>query len=175
MLRRRSSKALRDAVAAVSYPVVAFDLDGTLLRGTTASLFLAEVMGHGKTVQDLERRFHAGEISNTVVADISAAWFEGWRREEIWAQLERAPWIGGIAETLGVLADSGCHLLLATVTWRFVAEMLANRYPFEEICGTEMSDRLGVLSGRVSSYFDEHDKLRSSSPGAVATATTSLR
>lgn len=147
-------------MSAARYPVVVFDLDGTLLRTTTVSLYLAEWMGRGETVAELERRFRAHEISNRVVADESAAWFEGHDPERIWEQLETAPWIAGIEETVGALAGAGCKVLLGTVSWRFAAEMLQRRYGFDDVCGTEMQVGDGVLSGRVSRYFDEQDKVR---------------
>jgi phosphoserine phosphatase len=50
------------------FPVVVFDLDGTLLHGTTVSLLLAEWLGQAAEITELERTFHAHEISNRVVA-----------------------------------------------------------------------------------------------------------
>jgi phosphoserine phosphatase len=58
--------------AASGYPVVVFDLDGTLLRGSSVSLLLAQWLGRGEEITELERAFHAHEISNSVVADTSA-------------------------------------------------------------------------------------------------------
>jgi phosphoserine phosphatase len=37
------------------YPVVVFDLDGTLLRGTTVSLLLAQWLGQTEEIAELER------------------------------------------------------------------------------------------------------------------------
>jgi phosphoserine phosphatase len=139
--------------------VVVFDLDGTLLRGTTISLYLAERMGRGATVADLERRFGAHEISNRVLADTTAAWFEGRDHASVWEELAGAPWIGGVAETVHDLRAGCSRVLLATVTWRFAAEMLQRRYGFDGVCGTGMGTDGGRLSGRVSRYFDEFDKL----------------
>jgi catechol 2,3-dioxygenase-like lactoylglutathione lyase family enzyme len=39
--------------AASGYPVVVFDLDGTLLRGTTVSLLLAQWLGRGEEIAEL--------------------------------------------------------------------------------------------------------------------------
>jgi phosphoserine phosphatase len=147
-------------VSCVRYPVVVFDLDGTLLRGTTVSLRLAEWMGRGEIVDQLERRFHAGEITNREVADVSASWFTGLAVDEIWAELAAGPWIEGIEDTVAALIAAGCEVLLGTVTWRFAAEMLQRRYGFHAVSGTEMQLQDGVLSGKVSRYFDEFDKLR---------------
>lgn len=142
------------------FPVVAFDLDETLLRRTTVSLFLAEEMGRGDLIRDLERRFRAHEISNRVVADTSASWFTGRSREQIWERLTAAPWIDGIEEVMTALTAAGCRQLLTTVTWRFAAQMLEARYGFDAVCGTEMGIDGGFLSGKITRYFDEHDKLR---------------
>jgi phosphoserine phosphatase len=146
--------------ARARYPVVVFDLDGTLLRGTTVSLYLAERMGHGAELAELERRFLAGEITNSVVADASAPWFVDHETKSIQAWLAEASWIDGMAEALETLAAAGSRLLLGTITWRFAARMLQERHGFEDVSGTEMGERDGVLDGRVSGYFDLHDKAR---------------
>jgi phosphoserine phosphatase len=140
--------------------VVVFDLDGTLLRGATVSLLLARWLGREPDIAELERRFHAHEISNRVVADTSAAWLAGKHTADVWQVLMNGAWISGMTETFQRLADAGVSLLLATITWRFAAEMLRERYGFVAVSGTEMQVTNGVLSGRVTRYFDEHDKLR---------------
>ena len=142
------------------YPVVVFDLDGTLLRGTSVSLLLARWLGQTEEMAELERRFNAHEISSTVVADTSAGWLAGQSTADAWRALGGGNWIAGMAETFEVLAASGVSLLLGTITWRFAAEMLWERYDFAAVSGTEMGAIDGVLSGRVTRYFDEHDKVR---------------
>lgn len=142
------------------FPVVVFDLDGTLLRGTTVSFLLAQWLGQTSAITELERAFHAHEISNSVVADTSAGWLAGKSVTEAWRVLEDGSWIDGMAETFQVLTTAGVSLLLGTITWSFAAEMLRERYSFAAASGTEMQAPDGVLSGVVSHYFDEHDKLR---------------
>jgi phosphoserine phosphatase len=70
-----------------AFPVVVFDLDGTLLRGTTVSLLLAQWLERKDEVSELERAFRAHEISNSVVADTSAGWLAGRSRDEAWRVL----------------------------------------------------------------------------------------
>ena len=142
------------------FPVVVFDLDGTLLRGTTVSLLLAQWLGREGEITELERAFHAHEISNSVVADTSAGWLAGKSVAEAWRVLEDGSWIDGMAETFQVLAGAQVSLLLGTITWSFAAEMLRESYGFAVTSGTEMRVVDGVLSGTVSRYFDEHDKAR---------------
>lgn len=142
------------------YPVVVFDLDGTLLRGTTVSLLLAQWVGRASEIAELERAFGAHEISNSVVADTSAGWLMGRSVPETWGVLTDGPWIQGMTETFRALTAARVSLLLGTVTWSFAAEMLRQRHDFAAASGTEMQTVDGVLSGVVSRYFDEHDKLR---------------
>jgi phosphoserine phosphatase len=139
--------------------VVAFDLDGTLLVGTSVSLLLADWQGKTEEIDELERAFRAGEISNSAVADAQAAWLVDRPVTEVWEVLARGPWIAGIEETLHALHEAGVQSLLATITWSFAAQFLAERHGFAAVSGTEMHASNGLLSGRVSRYFDEHDKL----------------
>ncbi|HEY2633050.1 MAG TPA: HAD-IB family phosphatase [Solirubrobacteraceae bacterium] len=143
-----------------TYPVVVFDLDGTLLRDTTVSMLLAQWLGQAEEIAELEGAFHAHEISNRVVADTSAGWLTGKRTTDVWAVLTDGNWIDGMAETFRTLTDAGVHLLLGTITWRFAAEMLLERHGFAAASGTEMEIADGVLSGNVARYFDEFDKAR---------------
>jgi phosphoserine phosphatase len=142
------------------YPVVVFDLDGTLLRRNTVSLLLAEHLGQADTINELERAFTAGEISNRAIADASAASYAGHATSEFEEVLAAASWIDGIDETLRTLAQAGTHVLLATITWRLAAELLQERHGFTAVSGTELQITDGVVGASVSRYFDEHDKLR---------------
>lgn len=92
------------------FDLVAIDLDGTLLRGTTVS------------------------------------------------QLRGAPWLPGIAETVAALRKAGMRVVVATVTWRFAAELLVEQFGFDAASGTEMAREGDVLLGRVARHFDEFDK-----------------
>jgi phosphoserine phosphatase len=143
-----------------AFPVVVFDLDGTLLRDSTVSLLLAQWVGREDEMDELERAFHRHEISNRVVADTSAGWLAGHEVAEAWRVLESGRWIDGMTETIRALGAAGVSLLMGTITWSFAAEMLRERYGFAAISGTEMQVNDGVLAGTVSRYFDEHDKVR---------------
>ncbi|HEY2718793.1 MAG TPA: HAD-IB family phosphatase, partial [Solirubrobacteraceae bacterium] len=143
---------------ASAFPVVVFDLDGTLLRGTTVSLLLAEWLGRTAEIAQLEQAFSAHEITNSVVAETSAGWLAGQRTADAWRVLADGPWIDGMTETFQALRTAGASLLLGTIIWSFAAEMLRERYGFAAVSGTEMQASDGILSGRISRYFDEHDK-----------------
>src|SRR3954451_6461030 len=130
------------------FDVVAFDLDGTLLRGTTVSLLTAERAGRGREFALLEERYVAGEIGNDVIAAASVRWLG----EPALAALDDAPWIAGIDDTVAALHAAGVATLVATLTWRRAADYLVARHGFDGACGTE------VLAGGTVRLCDERAK-----------------
>jgi phosphoserine phosphatase len=140
------------------YRVVAFDLDGTLLRGSTVAICLARRSGREEELRELEARFVGGEISNSEIADASARWLTGYSVEELEHALWTETWIAGIAETVDAVHATGAEAVVATITWRAAAEAVARRFGFDAACGTRMDAEAGHLTGKVSAYFDETDK-----------------
>lgn len=141
--------------------VVAFDLDGTLLPGTSVSLMLAEHVGRLGDMLLLDRAFAAGEISNRAASERCADWFAGLTLVDVADVLVSAPWISGVAETVAALGEAGRRVLLATISWRFAADIVAERFGFEATCGAEMALNAGcVLSGMVTRFFEPEDKAR---------------
>jgi phosphoserine phosphatase len=140
------------------WPIVFFDLDGTLLRGTSVSALTADWLGRSGALDELERGYRDGLLSNAVVADRSASWFAGRTPAEVGGVLERAPWIAGVPEAVAQLRAAGAYVALATVTWRFAAELVAERFGFDACCGTEMPIVDGCLCGAVSAHCDGDDK-----------------
>jgi phosphoserine phosphatase len=137
-----------------------FDLDGTLVMGTSVCLHLAEKLGHLDQLAQLEARYSSGEISNALVADELGPYYAGLSLDAIEAHLSNVPIIKGVPSVLNTLADKGIESLICTVSWRFVAQMLAKRYGFVDATGCEMPiDEKGLLTGQVSKHFDEFDKL----------------
>src|SRR4051794_12536996 len=115
------------------FPVVAFDLDGTLLPRTTVTVLLTAHFGHATTLEDLERAFVAGDVSDQEMADASAACYAGRTTNQIRTLLDGAPWISGVGETVASLKRAGTHVLTATIGWRFAAELLQQRHGFTAV------------------------------------------
>jgi phosphoserine phosphatase len=84
--------------ASQKWAVVAVILDGTLIHGTTASLHLGEWIGHRAVIEELERRFAAGEIDSADVADGDAPYYKGRSIAEVSDAIAGAPCIDDIHE-----------------------------------------------------------------------------
>jgi phosphoserine phosphatase len=145
---------------AQNWAIVAVDLDGTLIHGTTASLHLAEWIGHRAVIEVLERRFAAGEIASAEVADGDASYYKGRSIAEVADAMAGAPYIDDIREGVEQLASRGVDAVVCTVGWSFAAQCVADRFGFSAVSGTVMhvaGD--GILTGRVAQYFEPEDKV----------------
>ena len=105
--RRLAQDWLRADGAMKHYPVVVFDLDGTLLRGTTVSMLLAQWLGQADAIAELERASQCARDPNRVVADSTAGWLAGQSTAEAWRVQAEGRWIDGMAETFQALRAAG--------------------------------------------------------------------
>ena len=137
-----------------------FDLDGTLVRGTTVSQHLADRFGQSELMAELERRYATGEISNSVVAEETARTYRDIPLPQVVAELSDISCIEGIDSTLATLRERGIKSLLGTVTASFAAEEFGRRHGFAAVSGTQIElDLNGIPTGAVKRHFDEWDKL----------------
>jgi phosphoserine phosphatase len=101
-----------------------FDMDGTLLRGTTASIELSRRLDRLEPLAALEAGFAAERISAAeFAAEMRALWTE--LSPELVAEVVSAsPWIDGISAVCGDIADRGERSMLITMSPNFFAEHL---------------------------------------------------
>ena len=143
-----------------AWGVVAVDLDGTLIIGTTACLHLGDWIGHRRVIEELERRFALGEIDSAAVADGDAPYYAGLTVDDVTLAMASVPCISDIDEGVRCLNRDGISALICTVSWTFAAKCLADRFGFVAVSGTVMGvDGVGRLSGRVERYFEPEDKV----------------
>lgn len=129
------------------------------MRGTSVSQHLADRFGHGEQMEELERRYASGQISNSVVAEEQAAMYRGKTESEVIAALADITCISGIDTTLRTLREHRIESLLCTVTWTFAAEEFQRRHRFLAASGTQIALADGVLTGAVQRHCNERDKL----------------
>ena len=75
-----------------------FDLDGTLIHGSTASLEIARQLGLEREIRELERSFGAGELTPPGFAERACELLRELTEEQVAAAFEGAPWLAGIRE-----------------------------------------------------------------------------
>src|ERR1700759_5575280 len=101
-------------------------MDGTLLRGTTASLEIARRLGCTPDLLRLESAFAAGTMDTRgFAAEICQLWQDltpALAKEAF----EQAPWIGGLEEVLSDIRDRGERSAVITMSPDFFACQLKN-------------------------------------------------
>ena len=101
-----------------------FDMDGTLLRGTTASIELSRRLDRLDPLAELEASFAAERIS---AADFAVQMLELWTALDADVVAEvvgAAPWIEGIGEVCADITERGERSMLITMSPDFFAEHL---------------------------------------------------
>jgi HAD superfamily phosphoserine phosphatase-like hydrolase len=130
--------------------LVAFDLDGTLLRGPTICEVLADKFGR------LDRMHAIEQLRD--IADISAAreemldWYGDVPLAELCAELERVEIAPGAADAFRMLASRDVPAVIVSVTWAFAVEWFARRFGARAWVGTRVTG-----TGSID-HFWPHDK-----------------
>ncbi len=104
-----------------------FDMDGTLLRGTTAAIEISRRVGRLEPLAELERGFASEEISAADFAARTHALWEGLTAELVAEIVAEAPWIEGIDDVCADIARRGERSMLITMSPDFFAAHLGAR------------------------------------------------
>lgn len=143
-----------------------FDMDGTLLRGTTASIELSRRLDRLEPLADLEAGFAAERITAAEFAmEMRALWTE--LSPELVAEVVSAsPWIDGIQDVCADIADRGERSMLITMSPDFFAEHLlafgvdvvaASRFP--ALPFAQPIDPAGILEPCDKVRLAEHERI----------------
>jgi phosphoserine phosphatase len=101
-----------------------FDMDGTLLRGTTASLRIAAAHGSGVALRALEDRFAAGALDTAGFAAAIHGLWSDLTPETVAAAFAGGTWLTGIAEVTADIRARGERSAVITMSPGFFAEHL---------------------------------------------------
>src|SRR5450756_1119589 len=130
-----------------------FDMDGTLLRGTTASLQIARHLGCDEELAALEARFAAGKVDTR---GFSAAIHRLWLSltpQDVADVVLGSPWLSGINEVCADIRRRGERSVVITMSPDFFArhllefgfdDVVASRFP--ALPFREPLDPAGILT-----------------------------
>jgi HAD superfamily phosphoserine phosphatase-like hydrolase len=140
--------------------LVAFDVDGTLLRGLTICECIAAGIGKQQEMQTIEQQL-------TSTADIAAArakmvsWYRDHDRATLLQHVQTATLAPGAREGVADLKRAGVQVALVSITWQFAVEWLAVELGADWAVGTQWcaddeivhfwpADKATWLAGRVA-------------------------
>lgn len=116
-----------------------FDLDGTLLRESTASLEIAGVLGSRAALLEMEDRFALGRATTQMFAAELLALWDLLDDDAVEQAFVNAPWIEGIARVLADITARGEHTMLVTMSPMFFADR-ARRFGFEHVVASQFPE-----------------------------------
>jgi phosphoserine phosphatase len=138
--------------------VVFFDIDGTLVVGTSSGQFLAQRLGHLSALRSAESAYAAGAMDNAEVCQVDARGWAGFREAEVATWLTDLPLIDGIEETVAWCQDHHLVPIVASLAWTAVGSYLASEFGFAGYCGPRLGVDAGAYTGVVAETFDEFAK-----------------
>lgn len=102
-----------------------FDMDGTLLRGTTASLEIARRLDCAPGLLQLETAFASGAVDTYHFASEVCRLWRKLTPELVADVFAKAPWIGGMADVLDDIRLRGERSVVITMSPDFFADRLS--------------------------------------------------
>lgn len=130
-----------------------FDMDGTLLHGTTAGVEIARRLGCLPDLLDLEASFAGGTMDTKAFSAAIAVLWQGITADVVLEVFRASPWIGGLPEVLADVRERGERSLVITMSPDFFAnglrelgvdEVAASRFPPLPL--TSIPDPAGILT-----------------------------
>ena len=130
-----------------------FDMDGTLLRGSSASFEMCRALGNINDLIALEARHAAGEVDSRGFAAVVYRLWQDLTPAVVATAFAASPWLAGIREVCADIRRRGEWSAVITLSPDFFAahlldlgfdEVVASRFP--PLPFTEPLDPAGILS-----------------------------
>ncbi|WIE73449.1 haloacid dehalogenase-like hydrolase [Curtobacterium sp. MCJR17_020] len=138
--------------------IVFFDVDGTLVSTGSSSSHLAERFGHRDALDEAERRYADGSLTNRQVSEIDAAGWRGASTTTVDRWLDDLPVLPGVELVVAWCRTHQVVPVLASLAWQPVTRSLARRFGFVAHGGPRVGVTGGTYDGAVAEHFDEFDK-----------------
>lgn len=137
---------------------VFFDVDGTLVPGTSSSQFLGQRLGHLAELAAAEEEYAQGVRDNRSVSVLDARGWAGRREDEVASWLSELPLVTGIAEVVARCRELAFAPYLATLAWSPVGTYLCASFGFDGSSGPRLVTVGGEFTGEVEQHLDEFVK-----------------
>ena len=132
--------------------LVAFDLDGTLLREQTVCEAIAKGIGHIVRMREFEQ-LESNQIEKvTAGREEMAKWYAPFTVSDLCKYLTAIRVAPGVEEGFSLLRDHKFKIAIVSLTWEFAVEWFAGKLGADYSVGTRLSP------GGLITHFWPHDK-----------------
>lgn len=114
--------------------LVAFDLDGTLLRGDTACLAIATRLGQRERMLEMERLTERDDI--LAAREEMTGWYQSVSMADLCASLEELVLAPGTLKAFQLLKQCQIRIAIISVTWDFAVAWVAQRLGADSYVGS---------------------------------------
>lgn len=118
--------------------LVAFDVDGTLLRGPSLCECIAAGIGRQDEMRAFERLTAADDIAAARAAMIS--WYRNHDKAALLKHVQTATLSPGAREGVAALKRAGVQVALVSITWQFAVAWVASELGADFAVGTRWRD-----------------------------------
>jgi HAD superfamily phosphoserine phosphatase-like hydrolase len=119
--------------------LVAFDLDGTLVRGQTCVEAIARAVGRVDECAAFERLAMRDVAGVTAAREAMAEWYRPYSCGELVAGLSEVSLAPGAEEAFALLRAQGVTTAIVSMTWSFAVEWFARRLGADHAYGTRLT------------------------------------
>ena len=116
--------------------LVAFDLDGTLLRGDSVCIGIAHGIGWLERMREMERGHELMDTQSDAAE--MASWYLPLGEKRIESELSRLTPAPGADEGCWLLRDAGVDFVIISVTWEFAVQHFAERFGASDYAATPL-------------------------------------
>ncbi len=118
--------------------LVAFDVDGTLLRGQTICERIAHGIGKSEEMSAMERLTSPAAIAAARAEMIS--WYRCYDRARLLRHAQSVTLARGAREGVAALKRAGIRIALVSITWDFAVDWLASELQADFFVGTHWNE-----------------------------------
>lgn len=139
-----------------------FDMDGTLIRNTNSVRYLCCLNGKEDEVLEIEKREGRKEISWIDADYLKAKLLEGLEIKYVKEEFDkRIELISGIDQVMRYIKSKDIKTILVTSGPIQVANILGEKYGFDEIYGSIYEVKNGCFTGKIIKHLGDRGKLKS--------------
>lgn len=119
--------------------LVAFDLDGTLIRGESCVQAIARSIGRSDEIATFEQLSMRDIVQVTAAREEMARWFRSLTGEELVASLADLRLAPRAEDAFSILRSHGVTTAIISITWRSAVQAFARRLGADHAFGTRIT------------------------------------
>jgi HAD superfamily phosphoserine phosphatase-like hydrolase len=129
--------------------LIAFDLDGTLLRGESCCEVLARHLGHLARMKEFETLRDQEDIANARKELIG--YYNIKSKEELKSVIDHVAYAPGVFEAFALIKEKNIKTAIVSITFEFAVEAIAKKLGADYYVGTNFDDK-----GTIQHFWPEH-------------------